>query len=219
VSLVAFRTVGTPGFALSRGARATVAYMVDTKQTKTIGEHHVASVLARRGWAPALTRDGIARTDILAVNTRDETRLIAEIQVKTARSQKWEWISWLLGTNSQKTGDSGHEFFALVAVLDDLEVAPRDFVVPRTHVAAAAWIDHMHWLTDPTVEQGKRNVGPDRARTRIDIFTAYEDRWDLLDLPESGAPILLPHDMHAWALEDGVGLPPGHPWAATLPDW
>src|SRR3954451_24010296 len=32
--------------------------VVDTKQTKTIGEHHVAAELARRGWAPALTRDG-----------------------------------------------------------------------------------------------------------------------------------------------------------------
>jgi hypothetical protein len=40
--------------------------VADTKQTKTIGEHHVASELARRGWAPAMTRDGIERTDIVA---------------------------------------------------------------------------------------------------------------------------------------------------------
>lgn len=43
--------------------------MADTKQTKTVGEHHVAAELARRGWAPALTRDGVERTDILAVDT------------------------------------------------------------------------------------------------------------------------------------------------------
>ena len=40
--------------------------MADTKQTKSIGEHWAASELARRGWAPAFTRDGLARTDILA---------------------------------------------------------------------------------------------------------------------------------------------------------
>ena len=42
--------------------------MADTKQVKTVGEHHVAAELARRGWAPALTRDGLERTDILAVH-------------------------------------------------------------------------------------------------------------------------------------------------------
>jgi hypothetical protein len=45
----------------------------DTKQTKSIGEHHVCSMLARWAWAPALTRDGLARTDILAVFTRGES--------------------------------------------------------------------------------------------------------------------------------------------------
>ncbi len=32
--------------------------MADTKQTKSIGEHYVCAMLARCGWAPALTRDG-----------------------------------------------------------------------------------------------------------------------------------------------------------------
>ena len=56
--------------------------MVDTKQTKTVGEHHVASELARRGWAPALTRDGLERTDILAVHTVGRRQI--EVQVKPA---------------------------------------------------------------------------------------------------------------------------------------
>jgi len=55
--------------------------VADTKQTKTIGEHHVASELARRGWAPALTRDGLERTDILAVHTKPASRRMVEVQV------------------------------------------------------------------------------------------------------------------------------------------
>lgn len=58
--------------------------MVDRKMTKTVGEHWVCAALARHGWAPALTRDGIARTDILAVGTRLAHRPTVEIQVKTA---------------------------------------------------------------------------------------------------------------------------------------
>jgi hypothetical protein len=37
--------------------------------TKNAGEHWVCSVLSRYGWAAALTRDGLERTDILAVQT------------------------------------------------------------------------------------------------------------------------------------------------------
>ncbi|WP_394163475.1 PDDEXK family nuclease [Galactobacter valiniphilus] len=55
--------------------------MADNKQIKTIGEHWVASELARRGWSPALTRDGLERTDILAVNDSGD---VIEVQVKTA---------------------------------------------------------------------------------------------------------------------------------------
>src|SRR5690625_7720656 len=62
--------------------------MVDTKQTKTVGEHHVASELARRGWAPALTRDGLERTDILAVHSGSIGRRQIEVQVKAARSEE-----------------------------------------------------------------------------------------------------------------------------------
>jgi hypothetical protein len=40
-------------------------YMVDSKLTKTVGEHWVCATLARHDWAPALTRDGLERTDIL----------------------------------------------------------------------------------------------------------------------------------------------------------
>ena len=78
--------------------------MRDTKQSKTIGEHHVAAEMARRGWAPALTRDGLERTDILAVLTTGEQRLLVEVQVKTARGARMESISWPLGRVSQLIG-------------------------------------------------------------------------------------------------------------------
>lgn len=58
--------------------------MTDTKMTKTAGEHFVCSISARVNWAPALTRDGIAHTDILAVGTELPDRPTIEIQVKTA---------------------------------------------------------------------------------------------------------------------------------------
>lgn len=30
--------------------------------------------------------------------------------------------------------------------------------------------------------------------------------------------VLLPPELHDWALEPRVGLPPGHPWRAEIPD-
>lgn len=48
--------------------------MADTKMTKSVGEHWTCATLARHGWAPALTRDGMERTDILAVATHLQAR-------------------------------------------------------------------------------------------------------------------------------------------------
>jgi hypothetical protein len=45
-------------------------------------------MLARAGWAASLTRDGLARTDILAVHASAERRMI-EVQVKTVRTRSW----------------------------------------------------------------------------------------------------------------------------------
>lgn len=193
--------------------------MADTKQTKTIGEHHVASELARRGWAPAMTRDGIERTDILAVLTSDPARRPIEIQVKTARGPRFDKISWLLGPKAQAAISAEHEFFVLVAVPEDLRLAPRNFVVPRRHVAAAAWIEHMQWLTDPAAAPGTRNVGPDRARSMLGTFVGYEDRWDLLEHDQRTCPVLLPREFRDWAQDPVIGLPPNHPWVGNLPVW
>lgn len=193
--------------------------MADTKQTKTIGEHHAAAELARRNWAPALTRDGLERTDILAVHADPENRRMVEIQVKTARAPKWKSISWPLGSKEQGPSQHEREYFVLVAVLPDLALAPRDFVVPRSHVAAAAWIAHMSWLTEPGIEPGKRNASAERARVSLSTFERYENRWDLLLMDEPVAPVLLPERYRELAKEDRVGLPEGHAWRTALPTW
>lgn len=199
---------------------ATLGLVVDTKQTKTIGEHHVAAELARRGWAPALTRDGLERTDILAVATgRDAPRRMVEIQVKAARGAVMNSISWPLNQKAQRPSLHEREYFVMVAIPHDTSFAPRNFVLPRSHVAAAAWIAHMHWLTEPGIPQGKRNAPVDRSRVSLPTFAAYEDRWDLLFVDENEVPVLLPSHYRDLALEPRVGLPSDHPWRGFLPEW
>jgi hypothetical protein len=153
--------------------------MPDTKMTKSVGEHWVCAELSRRGWASALTRDGLERTDILAVGTHLAGRPTIEVQVKTATGIK-DTTSWPLGTKAQHAAVSEREWFVLV-LLPPVPTPLRSFVVPRDHVAAAAWIEHMAWLTDPMVAPGARNAPVDRARVKASTFARYEGRWDLLD--------------------------------------
>lgn len=127
----------------------------------------MASELARRGWAPALTRDGLERTDILAVFTQSKDRRMVEVQVKTAQSSPSRTTNWPLGSKAQQPSQHEREYFVLVAVPPELDAPPRSFVVPRSHIAAAAWIEHMNWLTDPNAELGKRNARAERARVKL----------------------------------------------------
>lgn len=193
--------------------------MVDTKQTKTIGEHHVAAELARRGWAPALTRDGLERTDILAVHADGLDRRMVEVQVKTTRSQSWTSTNWPLGSKSQARSAHEREYFVMVAAPKDLSLPPRCFIIPRAHVAAAAWIAHMDWLTEEGIPAGKRNAPVERSRVYLWVFEGYENRWDLLFIDESDAPVFLPSHYRELAASTRVGLPDGHAWKDMLPDW
>lgn len=193
--------------------------MIDTKQTKTIGEHYAAAELARRGWAPAFTRDGLARTDILAVLTTGDERRLIEVQVKTARHALGAKFSWPLGLSAQGPSLHEREYFVLVGVPIENTAPPRFFVVPRAHLAAAAWIVHMDWLTEAGVPAGKRSAGVDRSRISAEIFESYEGRWDLLELDESAVPVLLPPRLRELATDPRVGLPVGHGWHTTLPAW
>lgn len=185
--------------------------------TGTIGEHFVCAMLARHGWAPALTRDGLARTDILAVQTTGDRRAI-EVQVKSIRSAQAN-PDWPLGTNSQMPALNDREWFAFVLINPKPTGSIRSFIVPRDHVAAAVWIEHQHWLTEPGVAQGKRNTPLSNARSKLVTFASYEDRWDLLLTSADEAPVLLPQVFREYALDPRVGLPDGHPWLDVLPAW
>jgi hypothetical protein len=190
--------------------------MTDTKLTKSAGEHWVCSVLSGLGWGAALTRDGLERTDVLAVRTGD-SRVVIEVQVKSASHSVKP--NWRVGTKAQQVALADHEWFVMIALAAQPWVAPRSFVVPRDHIAAAAFIRHQGWLTDPSVEPGKRNTGLDQARLYVEDLLGYEDRWDLLHLRASAAPVLLDKHMRELAVDERVGLPPGHPWLSVLPAW
>lgn len=173
-------------------------------------------MLSQFGWGAALTRDGLERTDILAVHTTEAGRPMIEVQVKSLRFAGPK-SSWPLGTKAQGPSRSDREWFVLVLLGKTPAERPRSFIVPRHHVSAAAWIRHMEWLTEPGIPSGKRNVGPDRSRVEVDVFHRYEDRWDLLLDSAYTAPILLP--AHYWKLAQNpeIGLPSGHSWSAKLP--
>lgn len=173
-------------------------------------------MLARYGWAASVTRDGLARTDVLAVHT--VTRRMVEVQVKTIRVG----ASWPLGNKGLVTSDNDHEWYVFVR-LGKPPVVPETWIVPRNHVAAATWVQHMAWLHDPTATPGKRNVGVDRSRVHEETFNAYRDRWDDLHHPTEDLAVRLPSWMQDWldvhADDDALRLPANHPWWRAKPRW
>lgn len=191
--------------------------MAENKMTGSAGEHWVCAVLSRYGWAAALVRDVLERADILAVQTEGEARRTIEVQVKTAGPG--ERPNWLLGSKAQQAALSRHEWFVLVALRDDPVLAPRTFIVPRDHLAAAAWIHRRDWLTDPGAPPGRRSTSAAQSRISADAFQRYEDQWDLLHAPTSQAPVLLPERFRELALDPRIGLPQDHPWQTGLPEW
>jgi hypothetical protein len=200
------------------GAVRDACVMADTKMIKTIGEHWVCATLARYNWAPALTRDGIERTDILAVGTHISSRPTIEIQVKTTKYYGRS-TTWLLGTEEPPIARSKHEWFVLVLLPPHLEAPPWAFVVPRDHVAAATWIEHRYRSKTRTVPKQKRKNNFRQVKILWMTWLWYANRWDLLGTPTADVPVLLSKDL-LWMMQvEGVGLPPGHPWNNALPEW
>lgn len=194
--------------------------MPDYKMTKSVGEHWTCAQLARWGWAPALTRDGIERTDVLAVATHLGERPTIEVQVKTANQTASGRTSWPLGEKAQSDARSNREWFVLVLVPRTRSEPIRGFVVPRDHLTAATWVVHQNWLTDPSAQAGRRNAPVSQARVNTAVWERYEGRWDLLDMPTNQVPVLLPDWVRQRAGEPRVGLPPAHPWNSRMPtDW
>ena len=144
--------------------------MADNKLIKSAGEHWVCSVLSRLGWAAALTRDGVERTDILAANLDGKH---ISVQVKT--TQEWKNPKFMFGQKGCEPSRSPQEWFVLVALGRGEWEAPRAFVVPRDHAAAGAWIRHMEWLTNPLVKPGKRNSS--LGQNRIDVMNRGGIYW------------------------------------------
>jgi hypothetical protein len=182
---------------------------LDRKQVKSAGEHFVCAELARRGWNPALTRDGVERTDILAANV--ESGLAITIQVKAAGAT----ASWPVGTKGFLCAKSEHEWYVFVHLGDGYS-APRYWLVPRNDVAAAAWVGYHAWRYSPDAKR-KRSAGPGATRLHPDDIDGYLDRWDLLELETSSAPWLLPEwiegqaSEHVWqSSSDAPAWPPGH---------
>jgi hypothetical protein len=189
--------------------------VTDRKLTGSSGEHYVCYALTRKGWVASLTRDGLERTDILAVHT--DSRRMIEVQVKSTRPIGV--VSWLLGAKGLIAARSNREWYVFVELSSDLTQASRCYVVPRDHVAAATWIVHQNWLTSPEAKPGTRNTPVSLARVNTDIWRRYESRWDLLELDADRAPVMLPGWLRLRALEHRVGLPPSHPWNNELPVW
>lgn len=173
----------------------------------------MCSVLSRFGWAAALTRDGIARTDILAVQT-EATRLMIEVQVKGAQDVgRGSRTKWMINDHAQEFAESDREWFVLVLLPPQYRLdAPRSFVIPRDHLSAAAWIVHHESQNDPSVEPGRRNTSVSQTRLPARVLKGYEDQWDLLNESAYSAPVLLSGELRDWAQQSHIGLPPGHPW-------
>lgn len=189
--------------------------VTDTKLSKSAGEFWVASVLSALGWGAALTRDGLERTDILAV--WPESGATIQVQVKTSSFGKRP--AWRVGSKAQQIDQAGNEWFVFVALAEKPGAAPVAYVVPRNHVWAAAWIQHRDWLTDPSVEPGKRNSPLSEAWLHPSALAGYEGQWDLMRDPSADSPVLLPARFRELALDPRVGLPDGHPWTQSLPNW
>jgi hypothetical protein len=171
-------------------------------------------VLSRLGWAAALTRDGVERTDILAANP--EGRHIA-VQVKT--TQEWKNPKFMFGEKGCEPSRSPQEWFVLVALGQGDWDAPRAFVVPRDHASAGVWIRHVEWLTNPSVKSGKRTSSLRHNRIDAWLFERYEQRWDLLGNDTDKIAVLLPPRCRTLAREHRVGLPKDHPWRSVVPEW
>jgi len=184
----------------------------DTKLSGSAGEHYVCSMLARMGWAASLTRDGLARTDILSVQASQQRRMI-EVQVKTITVGTWP-----LGVKGTAGALSDREWYVFVR-LGRFPERPRTWVVPRDHVAAATWIAHMSWLTDSTARPGSRNAGIGSARLADNDFARYEDRWDLVEASAFEAPVMLDLWMRDAIDDPAVGLPEGHRWRSGIPEF
>ena len=190
--------------------------MADNKMIKTVGEHWVCATLARHKWAPALTRDGLERTDVLAVATHLDHRPTIEIQVKTA-TEGTRLTSWPIGLKAQEIAKSVYEWFVLV-LLPTLPAAPRAFVVPRD-ARVGGNLDRSSALANrsrsyPGTAECRAQPGADSVVCLGEIRRQVGPARHADHRRACSAPLVAPRTR-----PERVGLPPGHPWAEALPAW
>jgi hypothetical protein len=217
----AWSSFTTEAYGLWLGAKPEVVstdVAVDKKLRGSSGEHLVCGVLAQFNWAAALTREGVARTDVLAVNA--DTGRTVTIQVKTTWREGTKTgrpVGWRLGMKDIMPAAVPTEWYVMVKLEGEAPAEASYFVVPRDHVAAAAWIVHKNWLTDPKAAPGTRNAPQAQAVVKETVFADYKDRWDLLGTATDTVPVLLPARCKKQCKLSRVGLPPNHPWSNQLP--
>lgn len=132
----------------------------------------------------ALTRDGLAHTDTLAVHTGGRRPTI-EVQVKTASHGSH---NWRINPKAQEPALCDREWFVLALLGGHHWGAPTGFVVPRNHLGAAEYISWKNWLTAPDAPEenlAKRttiSIRPDFAIMRSLIALALDPRGGLPEL-------------------------------------
>jgi hypothetical protein len=146
----------------------------DTAATGAAGAYFVAGQLALRGWPASLTFGNTPRTDVLA--QVGANRLPVAIQVKTKSEHSKDFQ---LGGISDYSPRGSNEWVILVALRE--AGGPDYFVLPRDHIRA-------------TVEAFELEIGG-RNFLGEQEFSAYKDRWDLLEHPAWEAE---------WKVEDWV---------------
>ena len=82
----------------------------DKKLTKSVGEHWACTVLAGLGWAASLTRDGVARTDVLAVHMESGAMVSAQVKAASFSTNP----SWYFGEKGLLPAMSPQEWYLLV---------------------------------------------------------------------------------------------------------
>jgi hypothetical protein len=80
-----------------------------------------AAGLRHRLVVASLTRDGLERSDILAVNA--ETRRMVEVQVNSAVPAGKPM--WMLGAKGLIPAVADHEWYVFVALTENVREAPR----------------------------------------------------------------------------------------------
>lgn len=127
-----------------------------------------------------------------------------------------ESVRWTWGSLIPQLARSDAEWVVLVSIPVGLCRPPVGFVVPRDHAVAGAYIDHSNYIREG---KGSRKLNMERSHPGHHVFAGYRARWDLLGLPTSECPVLLPSGFKKLACDEGIGVPAGHPRLQGVPPW